>query len=252
MNPVIIGNATLYLGDCREILPTLPKVDAVITDPPYGQAYKVNTFYKGGRRDSDVVQRNGTTLRVLPNIHAEIDGDNEPFDPAHLLLLAPAVLIWGFHKFGDRLPRGRTLVWDKVPTGKARDQGDGETAWTNVKSDGPLRIFRLLWDGLCVGEGARHEVTAGQKRYHPMQKPEALMRWCIQQAGNPASILDPYMGSGSTGVAALQMGCSFIGIESVEAYFDIACRRIEDAQRQIPMFDTQPPSAEQLTLGVEA
>ena len=140
--------------------------------------------------------------------------------------------MWGSHKFGDRLPRGRTLVWGKVPTGKVRSQGDGETAWTNVNPDGPLRIFRLLWDGLCVGEGARHEVTAGQKRHHPMQKPEALMRWCIQQAGNPASILDPYMGSGSTGIAALQMGCSFIGVESVPAYFDIACRRIEDAQRQ--------------------
>jgi site-specific DNA-methyltransferase (adenine-specific)/modification methylase len=228
----VIGNATLYLGNCRDILPTLPKVDAVITDPPYGQAYKVNTFHKGGTRENAVVQRNGGKLKVRPNVHAEIHGDDAPFDPVHLLAIAPAVLMWGSHKFGDRLPRGRTLVWDKVPTGKVRSQGDGETAWTNVNPDGPLRIFRLLWDGLCVGEGARHEVTAGQKRHHPMQKPEALMRWCIQQAGNPASILDPYMGSGSTGIAALQMGCSFIGVESVPAYFDIACRRIEDAQRQ--------------------
>ena len=228
----VIGNATLYLADCREVLPTLPKVDAVITDPPYGQAYKVNTFHKGGTRDSAVVQRNGATLMVRPNVHAEIDGDDEPFDPAHLLGIAPVVLTWGAHKFGHMLPRGRTLVWDKVPTGKLRSQGDGETAWTNVNPDGPLRIFRLLWDGLCVGEGARHEVTAGQKRHHPMQKPEALMRWCIQQAGSPHSILDPYMGSGSTGVAAIQMGREFIGVESVGVYFDIACRRIEDAQRQ--------------------
>ena len=228
----VIGNATLYLADCREVLPTLPKVDAVITDPPYGQAYKVNTFHKGGTRDNAVVQRNGTTLMVRPNVHAEIDGDDAPFDPAHLLGIAPSVLTWGAHKFGHLLPRGRTLVWDKVPTGKLRSQGAGETAWTNVNPDGPLRIFRLLWDGLCVGEGARHEVTAGQKRHHPMQKPEALMRWCIQQAGSPHSILDPYMGSGSTGVAAIQMGREFIGVESVGVYFDIACRRIEDAQRQ--------------------
>lgn len=232
MRKEIIGNATLYLGDCREILPTLPKVDAVITDPPYGQSYKVNTFYKGGSRESAVVQRNGKTLQVLPNLHAEIEGDDEPFDPTHLLEVAPAVLIWGAHKFGHRLPQGRTLVWDKVPTGKIRSQGDGETAWTNVNPGGPLRIFRLLWDGLCVGEGARHEVTAGQKRVHPMQKPEILMRWSIDQAGRPASIVDPYMGSGSTGVAAMQAGCNFYGIESVAAYFDIACRRIEDAQRQ--------------------
>lgn len=232
MNKEVIGNAILYLGDCREILPTLGKVDAVITDPPYGQSYKVNAFHKGGTRDNCVVQRNGSTLMVRPNVHVEIDGDTEPFNPVHLLELADAVLIWGSHKFGRLLPQGRTLVWDKVPTGKIRSQGDGETAWTNVNPEGPLRIFRLLWDGLCVGEGARHEVTAGQKRYHPMQKPEILMRWCIEQVGSPGLILDPYMGSGSTGVAAIQMGKQFVGIESVESYFDIACKRIEDAQRQ--------------------
>lgn len=230
--PVIIGNATLYLGRWEDVLPRSTKVEALITDPPYGQDYKVNTFHKGGTRDNAVVQRNGKTLMVHPNVHEEIDGDDEPFDPMPLLALAPRVLMWGSHKFGSRLPQGRTLVWDKVPTGKVRSQGDGETAWTNVDPDDPLRIFRLLWDGLCVGKGARHEVTAGQKRYHPMQKPEALMRWCIQQAGEPASILDTYMGSGSTGVAAIQMGRAFIGVESKPHYFDIACRRIEDAQRQ--------------------
>jgi site-specific DNA-methyltransferase (adenine-specific)/modification methylase len=227
-----IGRATLYLGDAREVLPSIGQVDAVVTDPPYGQSYKVNTFHKGGTRDNAVVQRNGSTLMVRPNVHPEIDGDDEPFDPAHLLDLAPAVLIWGSHKFGHRLPAGRTLVWDKVPTGKIRSQGDGETAWTNVNPTGPLRIFRLLWDGLCVGEGARHEVTAGQKRHHPMQKPEKLMRWCIKQVGSPASILDPYMGSGSTGVAALQMDREFVGIESVPEYFDISCRRLEAAHRE--------------------
>lgn len=231
-----IGRARLILGDCRDVLPTLAPVDAVITDPPYGQAHKVNTFHKGGTRDKAVIQRNGGTLVVRPNVHPEIDGDDEPFDPSHLIGLAPAVLIWGSHKFGDRLPAGRTLVWDKVPTGKVRSQGDGETAWTNVNPTGPLRIFRLLWDGLCVGEGARHEVTAGQKRHHPMQKPEKLMRWCIEQIGNPRSILDPYMGSGSTGIAALQLDASFVGIESVPEYFDIACKRIEDAQRQGDLF----------------
>jgi site-specific DNA-methyltransferase (adenine-specific)/modification methylase len=231
-----IGRATLHLGDCRDILPTLPKVDAVVTDPPYGQRQKVNTFHAGGKREKAVVQRNGGTLMVRPNVHPEIDGDNEPFDPRHLIDIAPAALIWGAHKFGHLLPKGRTLVWDKVPNGKRRSQGDGETAWTNVRTDDPLRIYRLLWDGLCVGEGARHEVTAGQKRLHPMQKPEILMRWCIEDAGLPALILDPYMGSGSTGVAALQLGLSFIGVESVQQYFDIACKRIEDAQRQGDFF----------------
>lgn len=236
VTPVTIGNATLYHGDALEILPTLPKVDAVVTDPPYGQSYKVNTFYKNGSRESAVVQRNGKTLKVNPIEHAEIDGDAVPFDPLPLLDVAPAVLMWGAHKFGHKLPSGRLLVWDKVPTGKVRDQGDGEIAWTNVNPEGPLRIHRLLWDGLCVGKGSRHEVTAGQKRYHPMQKPIALMLWCLEQVGNPALILDPYMGSGSTGIAAIKSGKSFIGIESVRHYFDIACERIDNAQRQQRLF----------------
>ena len=88
----VIGNATLYLGDCRDLLHVLPKVDAVITDPPYGQGYKVNTFHIGGTRDHAVVQRNGVALTVRPNLHAEIDGDDEPFDPVHLVGIAPAVL----------------------------------------------------------------------------------------------------------------------------------------------------------------
>lgn len=162
---VVIGDATLYWSDCREVLPLLPACAAVVTDPPYGQAYKVNTFYSGGTRESAVVQRNGKKLKVNPNVYSDIMGDDEPFDPAPLLGLAPTVVLWGAHKFHDRLPAGSWLVWDKVPTGKRRDQGDGEAAWINRQQ--PLRIFRLLWDGLCVGEGARHEVTAGQQRYHP-------------------------------------------------------------------------------------
>lgn len=231
-----IGRATLYLGSCEDILPIIPGRFAIVSDPPYGQSHKVNIFRKGGTRDNAVVQRNGSTLMVRPNVHAEIDGDDKPFDPTPLLQYSNQVLLWGAHKFGHRLPKGRTLVWDKVPTGKVRSQGDGETAWTNVKPDAPLRIYRLLWDGLCVGEGARHEVTAGQKRVHPMQKPVVLMRWCIEQIGAPSMIVDPYMGSGSTGVAALLAGCNFVGIESVPEYFDIACKRIEDAQRQGDMF----------------
>ena len=199
-SPVVIGNATLYLGDCLEILPALGKVDCVITDPPYGQAYKVNTFYKGGARDNAVLLRNGKTLTVHPNVYPDIHGDDAPFDPAPWLDVAPLVVLWGAHKFADRLPPGGWLVWDKVPTGKRRYQGDGEAAWIN--RDQPMRIFRLLWDGLCVGKGARHEVTAGQQRYHPAQKPEALMDWTLDEAKAAGIVLDPYMGAGFDG------GCS--------------------------------------------
>jgi site-specific DNA-methyltransferase (adenine-specific) len=234
---VKVGDATLYCGDCLEILPTLQKVDAVVSDPPYGQSYKVNTFYAGGSRDSAVVQRNGRVLMVRPTIHEPVYGDDKPFDPSYLLSVADVVLLWGAHKFADKLPSGGWLIWDKVPTGKIRDQGDGEAAWIN--RDQPMRIFRLLWDGLCVGVGARHEVTAGQKRYHPTQKPEILMRWCIDQCGAAELILDPYMGSGTTGVACAQLGRKFIGIEIEPKYFDIACKRIERAYAQGRLFDNE-------------
>lgn len=220
MNPVVIGNATLYLGDCREILPALRKVDAVITDPPYGQRLKTRI---NSKKLTGIAFRHESTY---PDLH----GDEEPFDPTMLLALNTNLLIWGAHKFADRLPSGSWLVRDKVPTGKIRNQGDGEAAWMNCNR--PMRIFRLLWDGVCVGSQATHEVTAKQRRVHPTQKPEALMRWCIKQVGEPQSILDPYMGAGSTGVAAMQLQRRFIGIEIEPRYFDIACRRIDDAQRQ--------------------
>jgi site-specific DNA-methyltransferase (adenine-specific) len=241
-----IGNATLYLGDCRDILPILDPVDAVVTDPPYGQKHKVNTFHSGGKRDKGVVQRNGNTLMVRPKVHRPIVGDDEPFNPTLLLrTYASRFAIWGAHKFADRLPLGSWLVWDKVPTGKIRDQGDGEAAWVSDNPPKPLRIFRLLWDGLCVGEGARHEVTAGQQRLHPTQKPEVLMEWTLSRLGlKPgATVLDPYMGSGSTGVAAAKAGYSFVGIEIDAEYFDIACERIAKAYAQPDLF-VEPPQPE--------
>jgi site-specific DNA-methyltransferase (adenine-specific) len=233
---------TLYLGDCREIAPTLNRPDALVFDPPYGQDYKVNTFYAGGKCENAVVQRNGKTLIVSPNVYEPIVGDKEPFDPLPWLNFAPEVLIWGAHKFADRLPPGGWLVWDKVPTGKVRDQGDGEAAWIN--RDQPLRIYRLLWDGLCVGVGARHEVTAGQKRHHPSQKPEALMHWCLSFI-NGETIMDPYMGAGATGVAAVKLGRKFVGIEIEPGYFDVACKRISNALARPDMFVEAPKPAKQ-------
>lgn len=237
---ILAEGVTLHMGDCHEILPTLARADALVSDPPYGQDYKVNTFYAGGTRENAVVQRNGKTLIVSPNVYDPVIGDKEPFDPLPFLKLAPEVLLWGAHKFADRLPPGGWLVWDKVPTGKIRDQGDGEAAWLN--RDQPMRIFRLLWDGLCVGVGARHEVTAGQKRYHPTQKPEALMTWCLGFIQG-RTILDPFMGSGTTGVAAVNMGRRFTGIEIDPKYFDIACHRISNALACPDLFIEKPARA---------
>jgi site-specific DNA-methyltransferase (adenine-specific) len=231
---------TLYLGDCREILPALGTVAAVVSDPPYGQKHKVNTFISRGKRDKLVVQRNGKSLMVRPNIYAPVIGDDVPFNPQLCLDAGREVILWGAHKFADRLPPGGWLVWDKVPTGKTRSQGDGEAAWIN--RDQPMRIFRLLWDGLCVGTGARHEVTAGQQRFHPTQKPEALMVWCLGFI-EAETVLDPFMGSGTTGVAAVKLGRKFVGIEIEPKYFDIACRRICEALKQPDMFVEPPPAS---------
>ena len=250
----VIGNATLYLGDCYDL--DCPEIcaDAIITDPPYGQKQNTNVGGKGGSRAYSIHDKRRKTAAgihstgIATRFPDGIVGDGRPFDPDPWLVNSSIpVIFWGAHKFYDRLPHGGGwLLWDKVQTGKIRDQGDGEAAWIN--RDRPMRIFRLLWDGVCVGSEARHEVTAGQRRVHPTQKPEALMRWCITQAGPAETIFDPYMGAGSTGVAAIQLGRKFVGIEIVPEYFDIACERIENAQRQGRLFPDPPPKPEQMAL----
>ena len=214
MNPwkrkEVIGNATLYLGDCLEILPHLPKVDAVITDPPYGigkDGQKRTTGGHGGRKAYEFM-----------------GWDSERPKPEAFQLLLNAAdrhVIWGGNYFADLLPASmKWLVWDK---GQRINQSDGELAYTS--QDGALRIFTLNRVEL-MKDGAEH----------PTQKPVQLMKWCIEQAGNPPKIIDPFMGSGSTGVAAAQMNRAFVGIEINEHYFDIACERIENAQRQERLF----------------
>lgn len=209
--PVTIGNATLYLGDCLEILPTLPRSMAVVSDPPYGIAYKKGT---GGRGKHSA-----------RNIEA-IAGDTEPFDP-HPFLDFADVLLFGANHFAARLPHGRWIAWDKLAGMEAFDSfSDVEFAWH--KGRGKDRVFSHLWKGICKAS----EKGIGKERYHPTQKPVALMEFCIRQCDGALNVVDPYMGSGTTGVACANLGRAFIGIEIEPRYFDIACRRIEDAQRQ--------------------
>lgn len=212
IEPVTIGRATLYLGDCRDILPTLSKVDAVVTDPPYGIGYA------GGV--PSVANSTG---------HANtetIKWDGDAFDPSPWLEW-PCIL-WGANHYAQRLPHGRWLAWNKLGGKEPWDQfSDVEFAWHNKRAAD--KIFSHLWKGLC-------QAGQGEKRFHPTQKPVALMKWCLGFIPNAQTILDPFMGSGTTGVAAVQMGRDFIGIEREPRYFDIACRRIEDAQRQGDLF----------------
>lgn len=197
---VIIGNATLICADCMDVLPLLPRVDAVITDPPYGI---------------------GIAANPVRQAHEKLDWDASTPDAGLLdafIRLGGVAIVWGGNYF-DLPPSQCFLVWDKVQP-QDFSLAMCEQAWTNKK--GPAKLYR-------------QSVTSYRKD-HPTQKPVPLMKWCIDQAGKPQTILDPFMGSGTTGVAAVQMGRKFIGIEREPRYFEIACRRIEDAQRISDMF----------------
>ena len=209
-----IGNATLYLGDCMDILPTLEKVDAVITDPPYGIGHKWDKV--GGFAGCGGKLWNGN------------DGwDNETPKKQlidNIVQLSKISILWGGNYF-DLPPSRGYLIWDKMQS--EFSLADSEYAW--VSKPITPKTFRF----------ARAQL-ASEGKIHPTQKPIALMKWCIKQAGNPQTVLDPFMGSGTTGVACAQMGRSFIGIEREPAYFDIACRRIEQAYKQGQLFEHEP------------
>ncbi len=212
-----IGDCTLYLGDCRDILPTLGPVDAVVTDPPYGIGYARGTGGKGKQR-----------VRSGANDERPVYGDNEPFDPSPWLRW-PCIM-WGANHYAARLPHGRWLAWNKLGGLEPWDDfSDVEFAWHSAR--GADRIFSLLWKGLCQGV----KDDAG-RRSHPTQKPVALMEWCLGFVPDASIILDPYMGSGTTGVACIRDGRQFIGIEIDGGHFDAACRRIEEACRQPRLF----------------
>ena len=204
-----IGDATLYLGDCLEILPTLPKVDAVITDPPYGIGAGQMQFGKW---------RTSRMEKSDWDAHAPTD---DAFDS--ILRAGHKHVIWGGNYFALP-PSRRFLVWNKGAGFKGRDFAECEMAWCS--EDGNARVFDR--DPLARGDYRDKE--------HPTQKPVAVMVWCIEQTGHPATVLDPFMGSGTTGVACAQLGRKFIGIEIEPKYFDIACERIDNAYRQARMF----------------
>ena len=228
VEPVIIGDATLYCGDCRDILPTLDRVDAAVTDPPYGIS-----LAGGFSRAFGFSRAVGSSSAPIKRREYEGDWDNETPEKQlfeSLLSACDQAIIWGGNYFTDKLPQGSFwLVWDKensMPT-----FSDAELAWTNIAKKSVKRI-KYMQNGCMSKE---------KERYHPTQKPIGVMQWCIGHLPKPnKTILDPFMGSGTTGVAAVQMGRKFIGIEKEPKYFDIACKRIEDAQRQGDLFIPKP------------
>lgn len=207
IEPVTIGRATLWNADCRDVLPTLGKADAVVTDPPYGIA----KVWQGG------FGHGWSKAREQSELRNEWDEAVPSADTMALILAAaPEIVIWGGNYF-DLPPSRCWLVWNKPERGFSL--AEAELAWTN--RDNVVRV--------C--DAPRSE----SDRQHPTQKPVKVMRFSIDKVKGQ-TILDPFMGSGTTGVAAVQMGRDFIGIEREPRYFDIACKRIEAAQRQGDFF----------------
>ena len=197
---------TIYHCDNREVLPTLPRVDLLLTDPPYGIDYKP----EGGGK---VAKRFTNADRVI--------GDDIAFDPSQLLLLADSQVIWGGSNFANKLPPSRCwLVWDKKDGVNLTNQfSDCEIAWTNRNA--PIKIFNHRWTGYLKASEKDWE------RVHPTQKPLALMQWCLGFYPDAETILDPFMGAGTTLVAAKREGRQAIGIELEERYCEAAVKRLQ-------------------------
>jgi DNA modification methylase len=198
-----IGDCRLILGDCLEVMPLLGKVDAVVTDPPYGIG-----ITKSNRLAVSRGMGGKSWDNVAPDLSALPD--------------APSI-IWGGNYF-DLPPARCVLVWDKNNAG--RDFADFEMAWTNLDQVARRMILRPMnMDGGKV---------------HPTQKPIAVMEWCLGFLPDAERILDPFMGSGTTLVACARLGRKGIGIELDPDYFEIACKRVQAAYDQPDLFVAPP------------
>jgi len=216
VNPVIIGDATLYLGQCEDILPNLSGIDLILSDPPYGLGKKMI----GGTKRFQTGEGGLKTLG---------DWDTKPVDNLIELLnpIAPIKMLWGGNYYPVPASRG-WLVW--VKTNGVATMSSVELCWTNI--DMNSKHFNHPCNGWL--------------RDHPTQKPLDLMHWCLSFVPDVKCVCDPFMGSGTTGVAAIHQGKKFIGIEKEKKYFDAACKRIDEANSQGKLFSEIPISKPQL------
>lgn len=210
---VKIGDATLYHGDCLEILPTLDKVDAVVTDPPYGI----------GEARKNNASRDKLAISKDYGVSSWDDATQDKAVDIAIGISSQAIVFGG--NYYDLPPSSCWLVWDKE--NGTSDFADCELAWTNCR--GAVRLKRYMWNGM---------VRANKERRgdHPTQKPVGVMEWAIGFTSGDI-VLDPFMGSGTTGVACANLGRKFIGIEIERKYFDIACERIDAAYAQGRLFE---------------
>jgi site-specific DNA-methyltransferase (adenine-specific) len=207
------GSVRLYLGDCLDVLPTLEGVDAVVTDPPYGINWQPRVNHQDQPWKDDV-----------------------DFDPAPFLGIGSFHCFWGGNYFANKLPPTESwMSWVKRPidcdfSNDSRSYATVELAWSNY---GKCRFKSHVWDG-----GMRAGDPINRTFCHPSQKPIELMEWCLPPLAN--SILDPFMGSGTTGVACVRTGRKFIGVEKEPKYFDIAVKRITAELNRTPLFEPAP------------
>jgi DNA modification methylase len=220
---VTIGPCRLIQGDAVAVTRQLEREwHAIVTDPPYGIG-----FLHSGRS----TLKAGIPPTRFFGERFRVAGDNRPFDPRPLLRLAgsrPAIL-WGGNHYARRLPdTGGWLAWQKLPDAQLGrlSFSDGEFAWYSWSRRS--RFIRLVWSGMArAGTRERN----GRTRYHPTQKPVEIMQWCIEMLPKRAggwgdAIIDPYMGSGSTAIAAIESGVNFIGVELTDQWFDVAVERV--------------------------
>ena len=219
-----IGAARLILGDCREILPTLPRVDAVVTDPPYGVNYEGSTTLH--------TAKDGIGYESFDDTPEEVATVCVPAVRLAVSLARSAIVTPGLaccHLYD--IPRAQGAIF--YPSGA------NTGPWGFICSQ-PLYYYGkdpYLARQLGSRPNGFMSTESAEKNGHPCPKPIRVTKWMVDRVSfTGETILDPFMGSGTTGVAAVQMGRKFIGIERESKYFDIACKRIEDAQRQSDLF----------------
>jgi len=219
---VQIGDCRLLLGDMGEVLPAIGQFDLCLTDPPYGI----------GEARNDNASR---SMLAASKDYGKSAWDDQPCSPAQIAAMRAAgkwQIIFGGNYF-ELPPTSCWLIWDKQ--NGDNDFADCEMAWTNM----PKAVRRLYWrwHGM-IRKGS-------DIREHPTQKPVGVMEWCLTHVPSAKTVVDPFMGSGSTGVACAKRGLAFTGIERHEPYFDIACERIRKAYAQPDFFVERAPEPKQ-------
>ena len=204
---VTIGDCRLILGDCLEVMPLLGNVDAVVTDPPYGIGIAANPVrQKHNKKDWDAFAATDEHIAAI----LEISGEQ---------------IIWGGNYFNLPPSRG-FMIWDK-----------------KQPENFSLAMCEMAWRSKDCNAKIFNKSVLGYDKQHPTQKPVALMQWCLGFLPDAQTILDPFMGSGTTLVACAKLGRKGIGIELDPDYFEIAVKRVEEAYRQPDLFVAPPTQA---------